>query len=148
MTTYIKLSTGEYPRHDGDIELDPAGMADYAPVEWVDPPIINFERQRLQVGAPIYVNGAWKTNWIIQAIPDSEQAEKVRKERDRRLSLTDWRFRSDLTPSQEWVDYCQALRDIPQSAGFPWDVQWPMPPDGISPEIKVTPSLTPDNLRF
>ena len=148
MTTYIKLSTGEYPRHDGDIELDPAGMADYAPVEWVDPPIINSERQRLRVDNPVYINGAWKTNWVIEAIPDSEQAEKVRKERDRRLSLTDWRFRSDLTPSQEWIDYCQTLRDVPQSAGFPWDVQWPIPPDGISPEIKITPLPTPDNLRF
>jgi hypothetical protein len=41
---------------------------------------------------------------------------------------TDWRFRSDLSPSQEWIDYCQALRDIPQQEGFPFDVQWPISP--------------------
>jgi hypothetical protein len=27
MSAYIKLSTGEYPRHIGDIHIDPAGMA-------------------------------------------------------------------------------------------------------------------------
>ena len=37
----------------------------------------------------------------------------LREERNRRLAETDWRFRSDLTPSQEWIDYSQALRDLP-----------------------------------
>ena len=34
------------------------------------------------------------------------------KKRNQLLAETDWRFRSDLTPSQEWIDYCQELRDI------------------------------------
>ena len=37
----------------------------------------------------------------------------LRQERNRRIALTDWRFRSDLSPSQEWIDYSQALRDLP-----------------------------------
>lgn len=57
-----------------------------------------------------------------------KEAVKVRNERNRKLSATDWRFRSDLTPSQDWIDYCQALRDIPSQAGFPWDVTWPVEP--------------------
>jgi len=43
----------------------------------------------------------------------AEPMRLLREERNRRLQETDWRFRSDLTPSQEWIDYCQALRDLP-----------------------------------
>ena len=59
---------------------------------------------------------------------DAEQAKSVRASRDTKLSETDWRFRSDMTPSQEWKDYCQALRDVPSQAGFPWTITWPEQP--------------------
>ena len=42
-----------------------------------------------------------------------EPLKELREERNRRIALTDWRFRSDLSPSQEWKDYCVALRDLP-----------------------------------
>jgi len=29
---------------------------------------------------------------------------------------------------QEWTTYRQALRDVPQQAGFPWNTQWPVKP--------------------
>ena len=63
-----------------------------------------------------------------KAIKDTEQAKAVRQSRDDKLKETDWRFRSDMTPSQEWKDYCQALRDIPAQSGFPWTVTWPETP--------------------
>ena len=28
-----------------------------------------------------------------------------------------------------WATYRQALRDVPQQAGFPWEVQWPTKPE-------------------
>ena len=59
---------------------------------------------------------------------DAEQAKSVRSSRDTKLSETDWRFRSDMTPSQAWKDYCQALRDVPSQAGFPWTITWPDAP--------------------
>lgn len=59
--------------------------------------------------------------------PDVIAAE-VRGLRDSLLRETDWRFRSDMTPSVAWVDYCQALRDVPQQAGFPENVKWPEKP--------------------
>ena len=43
----------------------------------------------------------------------AEPLKELREERNRRIALTDWRFRSDLSPSQEWKDYCVALRDLP-----------------------------------
>ena len=39
----------------------------------------------------------------------------VRSKRDEELSRTDWRFMSDQSPSQEWVDYRIFLRDLPQN---------------------------------
>lgn len=56
------------------------------------------------------------------------KAAVVRAERNGRLSATDWRFRSDMTPSQDWIDYCQALRDITKQDGFPFEVIWPVAP--------------------
>ena len=63
-----------------------------------------------------------------KATKDAEQAKSVRQTRDDKLSATDWRFRSDMTPSQAWKDYCQALRDVPTQAGFPWTITWPDAP--------------------
>jgi len=63
-----------------------------------------------------------------KASKDAEQAKNVRATRDAKLAETDWRFRSDMTPSQEWKDYCQALRDVPDQTGFPWTVEWPTQP--------------------
>lgn len=63
-----------------------------------------------------------------KAMKDAEQAKSVRASRDEKLSATDWRFRSDMTPSQAWKDYCQALRDVPSQEGFPWTITWPATP--------------------
>ena len=64
-----------------------------------------------------------------------EPMRLLRLERNRRLVETDWRFRSDLTPSQAWIDYCQALRDLPANSepklddqGNLTNVTWPEAP--------------------
>ena len=64
-----------------------------------------------------------------KTVKDTEQAKSIRTTRDTKLSETDWRFRSDMTPSQAWKDYCQALRDVPAQAGFPWTITWPTQPE-------------------
>jgi len=71
----------------------------------------------------------------IAELQAAEPMRLLRVERDRRIALTDWRFRSDLTPSQAWIDYCQALRDLPATATPALDengnltgVTWPTPP--------------------
>ena len=40
----------------------------------------------------------------------------LRIERDRKIALTDWRVLPDQTPSDDWINYRQALRDLPASA--------------------------------
>ena len=60
------------------------------------------------------------TETEIQAkIAELEAAEPMRllrQERNKLLAETDWRFRIDQEPSQAWYDYCQALRDLPETA--------------------------------
>ena len=85
--------------------------------------------------------GNKEINWVeIQAkIAELEAAEPLRLlrlERNRLLQETDWRFRSDLTPSQAWIDYCQALRDLPANSepqldenGQLTNVTWPEKPE-------------------
>lgn len=39
----------------------------------------------------------------------------IRTTRKRVLNECDWRFMSDLNATQDWVDYRQFLRDLPQN---------------------------------
>jgi hypothetical protein len=66
MSAYIKLSTLEYPRHIGDIEIDPAGMEDYAHVEWRDPPEWDILTKRCEEAAPVQENGLWHMTWVVR----------------------------------------------------------------------------------
>lgn len=82
------------------------------------------------------IGDKWHTKYVVQTLDDEGKAAKdeetkksVRADRNQRLAETDWRFRSDMTPSQVWKDYCQALRDVPAQAGFPHNVQWPNKPE-------------------
>ena len=72
----------------------------------------------------------------IAELDSAEPLKLLREERNRRLQETDWRFRSDLNPSQEWIDYSQALRDLPSTAlpelddnGQLTNVTWPTKPE-------------------
>ena len=52
----------------------------------------------------------------------AQPLKELREERNRRIAQTDWRFRSDLSPSQEWIDYSQALRDLPANYSPTFDI--------------------------
>jgi len=57
----------------------------------------------------------------------AQKWENVRAERNGRLSVTDWRAGSDLTLSDEWKAYRQALRDVPTQSD-PDNITWPTEP--------------------
>lgn len=61
------------------------------------------------------------------------KGDKVREARNKLLELSDWTQLADAPISQEmkllWAEYRQALREIPQQAGFPDNVAWPARPD-------------------
>lgn len=63
------------------------------------------------------------------------QAAMVRKQRDDLLAACDWTQLSDAPVDKEaWATYRQALRDISNQAGFPWEVEFPKDPNYIEPE--------------
>ena len=83
--------------------------------------------------------GSWE---YVNAAPS-----RIRAERDRRLEESTWiveRHRDQLASGEEttltdveyqdWLSYRQALRDLPQQEGFPWNgpddpaCPWPVEP--------------------
>ena len=64
-----------------------------------------------------------------KAQKDAEQAKNVRQTRNDKLKECDWTQLADSTADkQAWATYRQALRDVPNQAGFPWTVDWPETP--------------------
>jgi hypothetical protein len=57
----------------------------------------------------------------------NQQWAIIRLERDRKLQATDWRASSDLTLSDDWKNYRQALRDVPTQSD-PFNITWPTAP--------------------
>ena len=56
---------------------------------------------------------------IFDKIAELDAAEPMRLlriERNKKSALTDWRVLPDQTPSDDWINYRQALRDLPASA--------------------------------
>ena len=73
----------------------------------------------------------------VTRLNNAEPMRLLRLERDKRLSSCDWRASSDLTISDSWKTYRQALRDLPASASPSLDsngnldltsVTWPTEP--------------------
>ena len=62
---------------------------------------------------------------------DAENAAKwAREERDKRLLECDWAVLPDAqTDRAAWKTYRQALRDVPEQAGFPYAIEWPEIPE-------------------
>ena len=57
----------------------------------------------------------------------AEKWQNIRITRNGKLSVTDWRASSDLTLSDEWKAYRQALRDVPTQSD-PDNITWPTEP--------------------
>ena len=59
----------------------------------------------------------------------SEIEIQVRTDRNLLLAQSDWTQLGDAgVDKAAWSEYRQALRDIPQQAGFPHEVDWPAKP--------------------
>jgi len=69
------------------------------------------------------------TDSEIAASSDGTDTQKriKREERNTLLIETDWMANSDVTMSDAWKTYRQALRDLPSVSGFP-DVDFPTKP--------------------
>lgn len=87
---------------------------------------------------PVFENG-----WVYTVTVESKTQEEldadtnakamfIRAERNNLIAQSDWTQLNDAPIDSlkraDWVEYRQALRDIPQQPGFPWDVIWPNQP--------------------
>ena len=52
----------------------------------------------------------------VTALDAAEPMRLLRIERNKKIAETDWRMLPDQTPSDDWTNYRQALRDLPASA--------------------------------
>ena len=62
---------------------------------------------------------------------NSEPARKwsaIRAERDQLLAASDWMANSDVTMSEAWTTYRQALRNLPSTQADPDDIVFPEEP--------------------
>ena len=73
----------------------------------------------------------------IAELDAAEPMRLLRIERNKKIAETDWRVLPDQTPSDDWINYRQALRDLPASASPTLDsnyeldltsVTWPTEP--------------------
>jgi hypothetical protein len=98
-------------------------------VATLPPPDYDALTQYLKQSAFYQVDGEWRVHYIPERIAEATAETNVRNERNRLLAESDWvvtkSYETQTPIPQEWVQYRQALRDIPQQAGFPYDIVWP-----------------------
>ena len=71
----------------------------------------------------------------LQEIIDAQPWEELREERNKRIAQTDYLAIPDYPHATEevkqaWLDYRQALRDLPANTTDPSNPAWPVAPDG------------------
>lgn len=84
MTAYIKLSTLEYPRHEGDIRLEYPEITEdqtgdtfpcpdeYALVSPVQIPECDYEFQTVEEIPPTQVDGVWTQQFLVRNLTAEE----------------------------------------------------------------------------
>jgi hypothetical protein len=80
--------------------------------------------------------GQWYTKYSLADMDadaivahDAQQAKAIRDDRTKRLADCDWTQLADAPVDKTaWATYRQALRNLPEAAGFPWDMIWPVKP--------------------
>jgi len=118
---YVGTTVADQDPLDSTNWLIPAGCVETAPPTITDKQFAKWDG----------------TEWVVETLPVVESAPEpkpiapevlVREERNAKLSVCDWMACSDVTMSDEWRTYRQALRDIPLQEGFPNTIVWPSQP--------------------
>lgn len=115
-------------------------LASYGVMPLTIIPIPDYDplTHRVTQDAPVEINGAWVQAWSLEALPQADAETNIRRHRDILLSDTDWVVSKAVDQNaqdnlgiqipQVWLDYRQALRDVPDQTGFPYNVVWPTKP--------------------
>ena len=109
---------------------------DVYPVATEPQPAFNTRTERLEQIAPKLIDGVWTIRWAVlslsqEQIQDIQEnlAANARDIRTAKLAASDWTQLADApVDPAPWAVYRQALRDITEQEGFPYDITWPAEP--------------------
>lgn len=150
---FVKLEKGQIKYYPYTLEMFkqehrstsfPSSMSDellagynvFRVLESEKPEFNSLTQECVPNAAPHLENGQWVIGFKVENKPESEAASNVRAQRNHLLSISDWVVISATENSepipQDWVLYRKALRDLPASTGFPYDVAFPLSPDAFA----------------
>ena len=126
---------GDFRRDNPNISFPPAITEDtlnlfgvYAVVETDIPEYDKFTEIVEPDTVPVKIDNSWILEYKVKKKKQQDAENSIRAERNRLLQETDWMALSDSTLTPEWASYRTALRNLPQSPDFPWNVVWPVKP--------------------
>lgn len=106
---------------------------DVYPYTRPSPPTYDSLTQRLTDGAFTQdAAGNWSLPYTVENLPLGQAEDSVRAMRGGLLQETDWvvvfHTEQGTNIPLEWETYRQALRNVPEQTGFPYNVVWPTKP--------------------
>jgi len=148
---YVKVNNQaveKFPYSIGDLRRDnpntsfPKNPSQDLLAEWgvyrvsaSNPPAKNPNQVIEQNDEPTYTDGSWVIGYTARDMtPDevNDLGDAARNSRNAKLSESDWTQIADSPLSDSdraaWGTYRQALRDVTDHAGFPFEINWPTAP--------------------
>ena len=138
----------QFPNKQLPMPLEAKDVKDlgYEPYIPSEPPTHEIYEKAVNPDPVLRGDGIWIQQWSIEAMSDEEKAEidkseavRMRQARNNLLYLSDWSQLAD-APLQEkdseWIAYRQALRDVPEQAGFPHNITWPTEPNVLAAPLR------------
>lgn len=110
---------------------------DVVEVEVGGVPAFDPKVESVTLGEPVCNDGKWTCQYVVSPLPQEELNARyelacadVRAKRGDLLRDSDWTQGRDIPDAvaAPWAAYRQQLRDVTSQAGFPFDVEWPVPP--------------------
>ena len=95
--------------HGGFVDESPSDLAEY----WT----VNAKKKTLTADNSSLASDILADKWL-----------SIRTKRDKLMAESDYMGNSDVTMSDAWKTYRQALRDLPASESDPDDITWPDAP--------------------
>ncbi|MCO7263944.1 tail fiber assembly protein [Dickeya zeae] len=122
---YSKSSNGFYSR-----EIHGVNVPDDV-IEISDDDYQDLLSQQVLGNAIVFDESTQKPIAVTPASPSKTQlSEAARRQRDSLLATSDWTQAPDAPVDQQaWRTYREALRKIPEQAGFPVAIEWPLLPE-------------------
>jgi hypothetical protein len=103
-------------------------------------PAFNEATEQLEQTQPTLINGSWLAGWMLATASTEEQAKRtadkvkrVEQNIQSALKNSDYTQLSDYPGTEArksaFRAWRQAIRDLPLQSRYPWQIEWPMPPE-------------------